>query len=304
MSWRNAKSIETIIKQARKAAPSVPRRKFGTIGDAAHRSRKSDHNPWLRKGGVGVVTAVDIPHDPKRGLDCSAIAAALVQSRDKRIKYIIFNGRIVSHKATWRRGKRIPAWQWRPYNGSNPHKHHLHLSVRPEHCDDYRLWPITWRWTMGQRILRLGATGTDVADLQRLLKITADGDYGPLTEKAVRAFQKSAGLTVDGEAGPKTLAALQEANKPKPKPQPRPEPEVPVAAPAALTVDAVVQAMLHTPIQREGSVLGGHTNLRAVLANFDNAVEQGRANTDRRAEALGARLDRIEKLLGVNHDDS
>lgn len=34
-----------------------------------------------------------------------------------------------------------------------------------------------------------------------------DGDFGPATASATRAFQRSAGLTDDGKAGPKTLAA-------------------------------------------------------------------------------------------------
>ena len=37
-----------------------------------------------------------------------------------------------------------------------------------------------------------------------------DGIPGPLTEEALRAFQKDAGITVDGEAGPETEAALAE----------------------------------------------------------------------------------------------
>ena len=36
----------------------------------------------------------------------------------------------------------------------------------------------------------------------------ADGVYGPGTERAIRAFQKDAGLTADGKAGAKTFAAL------------------------------------------------------------------------------------------------
>lgn len=38
-----------------------------------------------------------------------------------------------------------------------------------------------------------------------------DGDYGPMTERAVRAFQKDHGLWVDGETGPLTIEAIDRA---------------------------------------------------------------------------------------------
>lgn len=62
--------------------------------------------------------------------------------------------------------------------------------------------------------LRVGSRGENVVRLQRelisrgILKDTADGIFGPKTEKAVRDFQSSNGLAVDGIAGPKTHAKL------------------------------------------------------------------------------------------------
>ncbi len=63
--------------------------------------------------------------------------------------------------------------------------------------------------------LSIGATGSDVARLQRLfvemklLDHTAiDGTFGPITAQTVRDFQQSAGLAVDGIVGPATWAAL------------------------------------------------------------------------------------------------
>lgn len=64
-------------------------------------------------------------------------------------------------------------------------------------------------------MLSRGSAGPDVAALQRRLntwganpKLDADGDFGPTTEKAVRAFQAGHKLEVDGVAGPATLAKL------------------------------------------------------------------------------------------------
>ena len=66
------------------------------------------------------------------------------------------------------------------------------------------------------QILRLGADGPLVEDLQRTLNaklnpspgLSVDGDFGPLTEQAVIDFQKSANLPPDGEVGSATWTAL------------------------------------------------------------------------------------------------
>lgn len=57
-------------------------------------------------------------------------------------------------------------------------------------------------------ILKRGLKGAPVKRLQQKLGVTADGDFGPGTEKALRDFQASAGLAVDGIAGPDTFTAL------------------------------------------------------------------------------------------------
>ncbi len=57
-------------------------------------------------------------------------------------------------------------------------------------------------------ILRKGLKGAPVKRLQERLGITADGDFGPGTERAVREFQEANGLAVDGIAGPDTFTAM------------------------------------------------------------------------------------------------
>ena len=55
--------------------------------------------------------------------------------------------------------------------------------------------------------LRLGMVSADVAVWQRVLGVTADGDFGPATDAATRAWQVAHGLTADGVVGPKTWAS-------------------------------------------------------------------------------------------------
>ncbi|MEM6938825.1 MAG: peptidoglycan-binding protein [Pseudomonadota bacterium] len=65
-------------------------------------------------------------------------------------------------------------------------------------------------------LYRRGARGPDVANCQNALNLklrpppnlVADGIFGALTDAAVRAFQRQAGLVVDGIIGPNTYAAL------------------------------------------------------------------------------------------------
>jgi peptidoglycan hydrolase-like protein with peptidoglycan-binding domain len=66
--------------------------------------------------------------------------------------------------------------------------------------------------------LSSGSRGAEVVAVQRDLnrlgaspRLVEDGDFGPATDRAVRAFQASAGLSVDGIVGPQTAGALAAA---------------------------------------------------------------------------------------------
>ena len=62
--------------------------------------------------------------------------------------------------------------------------------------------------------IKVGSSGNDVKRLQNQLKAlgyytgSVDGDFGPSTEAAVKAFQARNGLTADGKAGRYTLEKL------------------------------------------------------------------------------------------------
>ncbi len=57
-------------------------------------------------------------------------------------------------------------------------------------------------------ILKRGLAGEPVKILQTKLGVAADGQFGPATEDALKAYQKEHGLAVDGIAGPDTFLAL------------------------------------------------------------------------------------------------
>jgi len=109
MSWRLAGSLVVLRAEIRARMPGTT---VWTLGDQAHASGWSDHNPNPR----GVVCAVDVLAD--KGLDLGWFADRVRTSGHPALKYVIFNRRIAS-----------AGQEWRPYSGSNPHATHVHVSV-------------------------------------------------------------------------------------------------------------------------------------------------------------------------------
>lgn len=56
--------------------------------------------------------------------------------------------------------------------------------------------------------VRRGSNGSTVVAVQKALKITADGIFGPGTERTLKEWQAKNGLVPDGIAGPNTLGKL------------------------------------------------------------------------------------------------
>lgn len=214
-----AKSILKLRDQINTDFPDRSKISDGIFADRAHSSRKSDHN----ENSAGVVTAIDITHDPEHGLNARALAELLVASKDKRIKYIISNAQIISSKQQ--------PWVWRPYRGANAHRHHVHVSVNasPALYDDDSDWQIDLKSEATQPVasnepelsnknapplIQRGSKGRFVEILQKELnrrgfgELVVDADYGLAVERAVRAFQSGKGLDADGSCGVKTWTAL------------------------------------------------------------------------------------------------
>lgn len=212
MSWRLAKSLETLREQINAASPNRGKASDGTIGDAAHASRASDHNPWVMDGKTGVVTAIDITHDPRNGVDAGVMAEALKAHADPRLKYIIWDKRIWNPSVSSR---------WRAYTGSNPHDKHVHISVREEKkfYDEVAPWALKMSAPKPDapavQELPLLFQGVSKWDSHVLLAkgafiraLEAEEGFGPLLDGLVRAFQKREGLTPDGKIGAYTWDKL------------------------------------------------------------------------------------------------
>lgn len=216
MTWRLALSLAQLRDQVNDRWPNRDKSSDGSVGDAAHATRSSDHNPWVKDGALGVVTAIDITHDPRSGCDSYALADVIRASRDPRVKYIISNRRICSSD--------VDPWQWREYRGANPHDHHVHISV---HSDKKRYdavdpWNLSAAAMPAPKLLapvvpqtlRIKDRGKAVEEMQRALAIKGltlaiDGMFGPATLEAVKRFQSARGLVPDGVCGPQTWAALR-----------------------------------------------------------------------------------------------
>ena len=110
-SWHLAPSLAQLRREINTRWPSRDKTSDGTIGDAAHSARASDHNPNSR----GSVNAIDIDED---GIDAWGLVALLIT--DPRVYYVIYEGRIWQRKHGF-----VP----RPYTGINAHRKHVHVSI-------------------------------------------------------------------------------------------------------------------------------------------------------------------------------
>jgi hypothetical protein len=109
-----------VLRQATAIKPSRKKASDGLLPSAAHinQNPNSDHNT-----GYGV----DLTHDPVNGIDCFNIYEEL--KADKRVKYLIFHGKIWSEKNGESK-----------YDGINQHNKHLHISIKDGCGDDTSPW--------------------------------------------------------------------------------------------------------------------------------------------------------------------
>jgi len=114
------KAGQQLREQIDDSFPDRDRKSDGWIGDARHqRAGTSDHLPDKVDG---YVRAIDVDKDLDSRASTGAYLADQIRicaKKDKRIKYVIYSGKIASAKSFWR---------WRTYSGINRHDKHIHIS--------------------------------------------------------------------------------------------------------------------------------------------------------------------------------
>jgi hypothetical protein len=184
-NWRLAESLKQLRAEINSTFPGRSKASDGALGDSSHSARTSDHNP----NNAGVVCAIDVTHDTASGCTGDRLAAALVKSKDKRIKYLIWNRRMC--RAYPHQGS--PAWTWKPYNGANAHQHHIHISV----VADKSLYDSTEEWGLDLDIAVVRAEVPQETTIQQTVAAST-----PLqsTESAQTNEAGSAGVVIQPNA--------------------------------------------------------------------------------------------------------
>lgn len=200
MSWYLAPALVALRDELNARYPSRDKSSDGSIGDTSHAARTSDHNPDYSAGGV--VRAVDIDvddNDPTGDIRQDVLKACI---GDPRVWYVISNGVIYS---------RTHDWVGQPYTGTNPHDHHVHVSIQgangisPEMAraieQDTSPWltpdePLPVSLSLARRRFKKGRDGVPTKPCRSVKRV----------QRALNA-KYDAQLVVDGIPGRKTLNA-------------------------------------------------------------------------------------------------
>lgn len=134
MAWVNIPASTSLLEEVNAVgSPNRNKAQDGTIGDAAHEQEPSDHNPdetgqvedeW-DSDSINEVHARDIdargPWAPGWSMEriVQLVVARCRGGQERRLRYVIFNGRIWSEASNW---------QPRTYTGGDQHREHSHWS--------------------------------------------------------------------------------------------------------------------------------------------------------------------------------
>lgn len=128
MACKCAPALLQLRKEVDARWPGRDKASDGCCGDAAHASRRSDHNA----DASGFAHAEDIDENVVDQIDPQPLwALGITLLSDTRTKYLIYEGRLLYPDGTNKR-----------YTGINAHEHHLHISIKPGTEGDTRRWLI------------------------------------------------------------------------------------------------------------------------------------------------------------------
>ena len=180
--WYTAPSLTVLRDEIDAAYPHRQKKMDGTIGDAAHAARASDHNPNAR----GSVNALDVD---EVGIDAWALVACAIL--DDRTNYVIYEGRI------WQRKH---GFKPRPYTGPNAHKQHVHISILQTRQaeQDVRPWGYRGRTNSTNHTEKENdmATAKEIAKEVLLWPMQANGKTQPLIQHLAESFVSTAAQSV------------------------------------------------------------------------------------------------------------
>lgn len=210
--WFLAPALAQLRKEVDAKWPKRDKASDGTIGDASHSARPSEHNPcWGCSGrSEGIVRAIDIDNNGAPNEVTPLVKDVLAATiGSPLVWYVIYAGKIYS---------RTYGWSPRVYTGSNPHDKHIHISLNgangiPGDPGNFDTDPwLKDRPDPGPRLLpvvsiaavreaakhpRRQVAPVQVRRVQQALKAHGfkpgkpDGIYGPTTRAAVKAYELS-----------------------------------------------------------------------------------------------------------------
>jgi hypothetical protein len=211
-----ARSMRALVKKARR--DGIPLSATGTYrsydGQVKLFQKRYDHVPrgtrhafwrgenwWLKPRVAGAAIPGTSNHGWGLGVDFSERRAGIERTLSARtLDWLAKNGPLFG----WWNTAQSENWHWCWCLGDGP----MPAAVLAEE-GNYPNPPVPPL----PRTLRIGDSGPEVKTLQmKLNKVGAnllvDGEFGPRTDQAVRAFQTAKNLTPDGVVGPETWGAL------------------------------------------------------------------------------------------------
>lgn len=193
-SWFLVPCLVFLRDEFNRLAPDRDKGADGSIGDQAHTTRTSDHNP--RPDGAVLALDIDSTGPWPADYDLNKAVLDIVEEhmagRDDRLQYVIWRARIAS---------RSTRWGWVPYDGVDKHYNHAHFSARHDRhgAMDTSYWGVCMNPADIAKIAKASSDLTLTA-----LNNTLRNDKSELAAAAratpwqYGAGVKKAGLPVDG----------------------------------------------------------------------------------------------------------